>query len=124
MESFSKYIGTNSTDILKTRVTNTVKTAEVQSRMLIENLKMEYTNLQSDIENMLDLGITNSMDLGTNLKNLDTQDLFKKLYEKADKMSVLARQINIRINIHNSLFPTGKIENLTKEELDFLNGLV
>ena len=91
---------------------------------MIEKLKIDYANLQNEIENKLDLGPEQTSDLGSNLKNLNTESLFKEIYDKADKLAIIARQIKIRVSIHNTLFPENKMTSLTKEELDFLENCI
>ena len=109
---------------MNVRVSNAEKNALAQSKIMIEKLKMDYANLQNDIENQLDLGMEQTTDLGASLKNLNTEKLFGDIYAKADKLTVLARQIKVRIAIHNTLFPDNKMADLTKEELDFLKGCI
>ena len=87
---------------------------------MIEKLKMDYANIQNEIENKLDLGMEQTTDLGSSLKNLNAESLLKDIYAKADSLAVLARQIKIRVSIHNVLFPDNKMTALTKDELDFL----
>ena len=120
METFKNCIGASNESIMKVRVSNAEKNALAQSKIMIEKLKIDYANLQNEIENKLDLGMENTTDMGANLKNLNTESLFKDIYTKADNLAVLARQIKIRVSIHNVLFPDNKMTALTKDELDFL----
>lgn len=121
MQSFKNCIGVGNDAVLNTRISNAEKNAKAQSEIIIQKMKISFANLQNEIENQLDLGMTQTTDLGANLKNLDSEKLFNELYTKADKLAVLARQIKVRINIHNTLFPDSKVAALTKEELDFLD---
>ena len=124
MQTFKNCIGASNESVMNVRVSNAEKNALAQSKIMIEKLKMDYANLQNDIENQLDLGMEHTTDLGASLKNLNTEKLFSDIYSKADKLTVLARQIKVRIAIHNTLFPENKMADLTKEELDFLKGCI
>lgn len=120
MDTFKNCIGASNESVMNVRVNNAEKNALAQSKIMIEKLKMDYTNIQNEIENKLDLGMEQTTDLGSSLKNLNTESLLKDIYAKADSLAVLARQIKIRVSIHNVLFPDNKMTALTKDELDFL----
>ena len=124
MQTFKNCIGASNESIMNVRVSNAEKNALAQSKIMIEKLKIDYANLQNEIENKLDLGMENTTDLGAGLKNLNTESLFEDIYTKADRLAVIARQIKIRVSIHNVLFPDNKMTALTKEGLDFLAGCV
>lgn len=121
MQTFKNCIGASNEGVMNVRISNAEKNALAQSKIMIEKLKMDYANLQNDIENQLDLGMEQTTDLGASLKNLNTEKLFADIYTKADKLTVLARQIKVRVAIHNRLFPENKMADLTKDELDFLD---
>ena len=120
MQTFKNCIGASTESVMNVRVSNAEKNALAQSKIMIEKLKIDYANLQNEIENQLDLGMEHTTDLCANLKNLNAESLFKDIYTKADNLAVLARQIKIRVSIHNVLFPDNKMTALTKDELDFL----
>lgn len=120
MDTFKNCIGASNESVMNVRVNNAEKNALAQSKIMIEKLKMDYANIQNEIENKLDLGMEQTTDLGSSLKNLNTESLLKDIYAKADSLAVLARQIKIRVSIHNVLFPDNKMTALTKDELDFL----
>ena len=120
MDTFKNCIGASNESVMNVRVNNAEKNALAQSKIMIEKLKMDYANIQNEIENKLDLGMEQTTDLGSSLKNLNTESLLKDIYAKADSLAVLARQIKIRVSIHNLLFPDNKMTALTKAELDFL----
>lgn len=124
MQTFKNCIGASNESVMNVRVSNAEKNALAQSKIMIEKLKIDYANLQNEIENKLDLGMEHTTDLGASLKNLNTENLFKDIYTKADNLAILARQIKIRVSIHNMLFPENKMTALTKDELDFLVGCV
>ena len=120
MQTFKNCIGASNESVMNVRVNNAEKSTLAQSKIMIEKLKIEYVKIQNEIENKLDLGMENTTDLGSKLKNLNTESLFTDVYSKADSLAIIARQIKIRVAIHNTLFPEDKIASLTKEELDFL----
>ena len=120
MDTFKNCIGASNESVMNVRVNNAEKNALAQSKIMIEKLKMDYANIQNEIENKLDLGMEQTTDLGSSLKNLNTESLLKDIYAKADSLAVLARQIKIRVSIHNVLFPDNKMTALSKDELDFL----
>ena len=124
MQTFKNCIGASNESVMNVRVSNAEKNALAQSKIMIEKLKMDYANLQNDIENQLHLGMEQTTDLGASLKNQNTEKLFSDIYTKADKLTVLARQIKVRIAIHNTLFPENKMVDLTNEEFDFLKGCI
>lgn len=124
MQTFKNCIGSSNESVMSIRVNNAEKSALAQSKIMIEKLKIDYAKIQNEIENKLDLGIEQTTDLGLSLKNLNTESLFTEIYDKADRLAVIARQIKIRVSIHNTLFPENKMTGLSKEELDFLAGCV
>ena len=124
MQTFKNCIGQSNRDVKNIRITNAEKNAIAQSKIMIEGLKMNYANLQNEIENGLDLGMEQTTDLGASLKKLDVESLFSDTYSKADKLMILARQIKVRVSIHNKLFPDNKMDDLTDSELDFLEGCI
>lgn len=124
MQTFKNCIGASDKGVMSIRISNAEKNALAQSKIMIEGLKMDYANLQNDIENTLDLGMEQTTDLGVHLKNLNIKELFSDVYSKADKLMILARQIKMRVAIHNRLFPDNKMDDLTNCELDFLNGCI
>lgn len=124
MQTFKNCIGATNESVMSVRVNNAEKSALAQSKIMIEKLKIEYAKIQNEIENKLDIGMEQTTDLGSSLKNLNTESLFKEIYEKADKLAIIARQIKIRVSIHNTLFPESKMTSLTKEELDFLENCI
>ena len=124
MQTFKNCIGSSNESVMSVRVNNAEKSALAQSKIMIEKLKIEYAKIQNEIENKLDTGMEQTTDLGSSLKNLNTESLFTEIYDKADRLAVIARQIKIRVSIHNTLFPENKMTGLSKEELDFLAGCV
>ena len=124
MQTFKNCIGSSNESVMSVRVNNAEKSALAQSKIMIEKLKIEYAKIQNEIENKLDTGMEQTTDLGSSLKNLNTESLFTEIYDKADRLAIIARQIKIRVSIHNTLFPENKMTGLSKEELDFLAGCV
>lgn len=123
MESFQKIIGANEKSLRETRVKNTVRNAEAASRQRVEAEKQKFRNLQSQLEDLLDLGATNTMDIATHLKGFNADEFVDRLYPTVLKMAIKAREVAIMIGVHNTLFPDNAIENLDKDDLAILNGL-
>lgn len=124
MQSFTSMVGGSAEEIKDIRVKNATRIIESESRMNIDRDKQEYRKLQNSLESSLDLGITNTTDVATNLKNLDAASILKEVNETAQSMAILARQIKIAVKIHNTLFPENKVEDLSDEELDFLKDCI
>lgn len=124
MQSFANMVGGSAKEIKDIRVKNATRTIEAESRMNIDRDKQEYRKLQNQLESTLDLGITNTTDVATNLRNLDATKILTDVNETAQSMAILARQIKIAVKIHNTLFPENEVENLSDEELDFLKDCI
>lgn len=119
MESFIKLIGANTETIKETRVKNTVRNVEAVSRQKVEALKQEFRNMQSRLDDILDIGATNTQDIATHLKGFNATSFVNDVYPLVTNMCVKAREVIIAINLYNSLFPTNKVDELDKEDLQF-----
>lgn len=124
MQSFSKIIGGSAKETKDIRVKNATRSMQTQSEMDIAKLIQEYRNMQNELENSLDLGITNTTDVATNLKNLDPVKVLDKVNSTAQKMVISARKIKIAVKIHNTLFPDNQVKGLSDDELDFLKDCI
>lgn len=124
MKNFKSIIGGDAESIKNIRVQNCIDSVVDESKMAIMNMRKEFRQLMTDRENLLDLGATSTVDIATNVKNVNAVELVSKLNENADLLAVCARQLKIRIAQHNVLFPDNKENNLTKEELDFLADVI
>lgn len=122
MQSFEKIIGGSVESIKNIRVANATKSIQTQSYVNLERLKQEYRLKQNELENTLDLGITNTQDVATNVKNINAEELIRNVNELAQDMLVMAREIKLAVKVHNTLFPNFLQTDLTKEEIDFLDG--
>ena len=123
MKSFEKIIGANADALRETRVKNVVRNTEAASRAQVEAQKQAFRDKQSKLEDMLDLGATNTQDIATHLKGFDAQKFVGELYPLAVEMAVEARTIAIMVNVHNMLFPEKKVEGLDKDDLSILAGI-
>lgn len=123
MKSFEKIIGANADSLRETRVKNVVRNTEAASRQKVEAQKQSFRDKQSKLEDMLDLGATNTQDIATHLKGFDAVRFVDDLYPLAVDMAVEARQIAIMVNVHNTLFPTKKVDGLDEEDLTILSGI-
>lgn len=120
MQSFESIIGGSAKEVKDIRVKNATRSIKAQSEMNIAKMIQDYRNLQNDLESSLDLGITNTTDVATNLKDIDPVKLLDNVHSTANKMAILARKIKIGVKVHNTLFPTDPVKGLSDDELDFL----
>lgn len=124
MQSFESIIGGNAEQVKDIRVKNATRSIQTVSEMDVAKMVQDYRNMQNDLENSLDLGITNTIDVATNLKGIDPVKILNKVNTIAQSMAVLARKIKIAVEIHNTLFPDAKVTGLTDDELDFLKDCI
>ena len=124
MQSFESIIGGSAKQVKDIRVKNATRSIQTQSEMDVAKMVQDYRNMQNDLENSLDLGITNTTDVATNLKAIDPVKILNKVNTTAQSMAVLARKIKIAVKIHNTLFPNAKVIGLTDDELDFLKDCI
>lgn len=124
MQSFESIIGGSAKQVKDIRVKNATRSIQTQSEMDVAKMVQDYRNMQNDLENSLDLGITNTTDVATNLKAIDPVKILNKVNTTAQSMAVLARKIKIAVKIHNTLFPNAKVTSLTDDELDFLKDCI
>jgi hypothetical protein len=124
MQSFESIIGGSAKQVKDIRVKNATRSIQTQSEMDVAKMVQDYRNMQNDLENSLDLGITNTTDVATNLKAIDPVKILNKVNTTAQSMAVLARKIKIAVKIHNTLFPTSKVTGLTDDGLDFLKDCI
>ena len=124
MQSFESIIGGSAKEVKDIRVKNATRSIQTQSEMDVAKMVQDYRNMQNDLENSLDLGITNTTDVATNLKTIDPVKILNKVNTVAQSMAILARKIKIAVKIHNTLFPTAKVIGLTDDELDFLKDCI
>lgn len=124
MQSFESIIGGSAKQVKDIRVKNATRSIQTQSEMDVAKMVQDYRNMQNDLENSLDLGITNTTDVATNLKAIDPVKILNKVNTTAQSMAVLARKIKIAVKIHSTLFPDAKVTGLTDDELDFLKDCI
>lgn len=124
MQSFESIIGGSAKEVKDIRVKNATRSIQTQSEMDVAKMVQDYRNMQNDLENSLDFGITNTTDVATNLKTIDPVKILNKVNTVAQSMAILARKIKIAVKIHNTLFPTAKVIGLTDDELDFLKDCI
>lgn len=124
MQSFESIIGGSAKEVKDIRVKNATRSIQTQSEMNVAKMVQDYRNMQNDLENSLDLGITNTTDVATNLKAINPVEILNKVNTTAQSMAVLARKIKIAVKIHNTLFPNSKVTGLTDDELDFLKDCI
>lgn len=120
MKDFKSLIGASTKELRETRVKNVVRNTSAASKRKIEDDKQAFRDLQSKIENHMDLGITNTTDLASNLKDFDPSPWCNELYSMSRELALKAVDIKIKVNIHNKLFPDDKVEYLSDADLDFI----
>ena len=124
MQSFESIIGGSAKQVKDIRVKNATRSIQTQSEMDVAKMVQDYRNMQNDLENSLDLGITNTTDVATNLKSINPVDILNKVNTRSEEHTSELQQIKIAVKIHNTLFPTSKVTGLTDDELDFLKDCI
>lgn len=124
MQSFSQIICGSAKETKDIRVKNATRSIQTQSEMDVAKMIQEYRNMQNELENSLDLGITNTTDVATNLKDIDPVKVLSTVNSTAQKMAIAARKIKIAVKIHNTLFPDSPVKGLSDDELDFLKDCI
>lgn len=71
LKNFKEIIGASAEALRETRVKNKVRDTAYASKSKIESAKQDFRNLQSKIEDHMDLGITSTTDIASNLKNFE-----------------------------------------------------
>lgn len=90
MQSFESIIGGSAKEVKDIRVKNATRSIQTQSEMDVAKMVQDYRNMQNDLENSLDLGITNTTDVATNLKAINPVEILNKVNTTAQSMAVLA----------------------------------
>ena len=126
MISLKEQLGSERKQINSKRIGNFVKLLKAESKRLIEtgtNGKGDFRKHQMTLESLLDVSPTSTTDLSSKLSSINVEELMSKINTTASKMLECATIIERRVALHNALFPDDKEEPLSKDELDFLNGL-
>lgn len=77
------------------------------------SILLAYVN---NLENRLDLGATSTTDIATNLLNVSTEDWVSEVDKLVMNVVDRIRNLDVRIKLHNSLFPNNPIEPISAEE--------
>lgn len=120
MKNLSDYINQSGDQLLSQRTKNFTQAMGESSRSYIEKKKAKFRELQDKLEQHLDLGVTNTTDLGSALQSINKESWISNFYQDVDSIVLLRAEINVAISKHNILFPKQKIEELGNEELAFL----
>ena len=126
MISLKEQLGSEREQINSKRIGNFVKLLKAESKRLIEtgkNGKGDFRKHQMTLESLLDVSPTSTTDLSSKLSSINVEELMTNINATASKMLECATIIERRVALHNALFPDDKEEPLSKDELDFLNGL-
>lgn len=121
LRNFKDIIGASAEALRETRVKNKVRDTAYASKSKIETAKQNFRDLQSKIEDHMDLGITSTTDIASNLKNFEPTPWCDKLYEMTSDLALMAADLRIMVNVHNKLFPDERVEGLSNDDLDFVN---
>ena len=124
MKSFKEQLVGTPKEIRELRVQNFLKMVSEQSKSLIEvgeNGKCEYRKLQNELESLLDIMPSSSIDLSSKLSNINVSELVDNINSTTNDMLRVARIIQRRVAVHNLLFPDDTVSGLSEDELDFIN---
>ena len=116
MKTFEQMIGEKA---LETRVKNVIRNTSAASRTAVENLKQQFRDLQSKLYDHMDLGVKDTTSLVVEMKN--PSEWVEILNKSILDMHILARKIEIAVNVHNQLFPTNQVEGLDEDDLEFIS---
>lgn len=120
MKAFSQILGATSEQLREIRVANVVRNTASESSNYIGNMKQDFRNLQSQIEDHMDLGATCTTDIASNLKNFNQKEWVEKMYPMCMQLATMAMKIRIAVNVHNQLFPTKPETGLDSTDLNFI----
>ena len=115
MISLKEQLGSQQEQINSKRIGNFVKLLKAESKQLIETGE----NGKGDFRKHP----TSTTDLSSKLSSINVENLMSEINREAAEMWECAIIIERRVAIHNALFPDDKVEPLSADELDFLNGL-
>lgn len=121
LRNFKDIIGASAEALRETRVKNKVRDTAYASKSKIETAKQNFRDLQSKIEDHMDLGITSTTDIASNLKNFEPGPWCDKMYEMVNELALMSAELRIMVNVHNQLFPDERVEGLSEDDLEFVN---
>lgn len=127
MKSFKSQLSGNNAEIKGTRVNNFINIIRSQSEMGInigDDSKQTYRDLQIQLEGALDIAPGTTVDLMSKLSTINSQELMSKVNGLAAKMLKVAEKIELKVALHNALFPESPVTGLSDEELDFLKPII
>lgn len=127
MKSFRAQLNGNNAEIRNARVNNFINMLQSQSEMSInigDDSKQTYRDLQIKLEGALDVAPGTTMDLMSKLSQIDSRELMSTVNDFAAKMYKVAKKIELKVAIHNTMFPENPVTGLSDEELDFLKPLI
>lgn len=127
MKSFKAQLSGSSADIRNARVNNFINIIRAQSEQGInmgDDSKQTYRELQIQLESALDIAPGTTVDLMSKLSSIDSHDLMSKVNGIAAKMLKVAEKIELKVVLHNTMFPETPVEGLSDDELDFLKPLI
>lgn len=116
MKSLFEKISQSSDDLRTCRVKNSVDMLANANQSFIMKKRSELLATVNRLENRLDLGATSTTDIATNLLNVSTEDWVSEVDKLVMDVVDRIRNLDVRIKLHNSLFPNNPIEPISAEE--------
>lgn len=116
MKSLFEKISQSSDDLRTCRVKNSVDMLANANQSFIMKKRSELLAFVNKLENRLDLGATSTTDIATNLLNVSTEDWVSEVDRLVMEAVDRIRNLDVRIKLHNSLFPNDPIEPISVEE--------
>ena len=120
MKSFKETIGGSAAQISEARVQRTVQNTAEYSSKYIDDLKHNFRDLQSKIEDHMDIAPTSTIDIASNLRNFNEKQWIDDFYPMIFQLAQLSINIRIAVNAHNKLFPDDTKTGLSKVDADFI----
>ena len=113
MKTLLERVTAGADELRQQRARNSVEMAAESSRSEIAKYKNDLLNGLNKIENLLDLGETSTTSIAENLKDFNPTKWAEELYGRTLVNIIESVQnINIRIKIHNSLFPEHAVDEI------------
>lgn len=116
MKSLFEKISQSSDDLRTCRVKNSVDMLANANQSFIMKKRSELLASVNLLENRFDLGATSTTDIATNLLNVSTENWVSEVDKLVMDVVDRIRNLDVRIKLHNSLFPNNPIEPISVEE--------
>lgn len=117
MKSLLERISASADELRMVRVKAAVDSAASASMAQLLRNKQNILSYVSDIESLLDLGATSTTDIATNLRGFNATEWTEKLHESLNKVFEKIVIFNAKVAVHNALFPSNQIDELTESNI-------